>query len=74
MAQLFKGLMAVMLGNFFPQPFPEPFNGIEIRAVGWQRENLKAKPLGISAYLLAPMIGGTVPDNHDLAVRFAKPL
>ena len=41
-AQFVKGCMTIMLRYRLAHPFPKPFNRIEVRAVGRERQNREA--------------------------------
>lgn len=41
-AEFVKGGMTIMLRHFLTHPFPKPFNGVEIGAVGGKGQNREA--------------------------------
>src|SRR5262245_30189347 len=63
-----------MLGDFFPQPLPKSFNGIEVWTVARQPDQFNPKPLSFCLNKLTAMIGGAIPNNNELLVSFIEPL
>lgn len=70
-------LVAVMLRDLFAQPLPESLDGVKVRAIAREGENLEAKLFGIGADLLGAMIGSAGcllgADENDLTVVFVQP-
>lgn len=62
------------LGDIFPEPFPEPFNGVQVGAIAGKRDEPKTKDLGFLLSQQSPMPGSTIPNDDHLTVSVTYPL
>ena len=62
-----------MLSHFFPQPFPESLDGIEVRAVSRKGYEMKTKRSRLLLNDTGLMPGSVIPDDDNTAFGSAQP-
>jgi hypothetical protein len=61
--EMAHGIVAEVHGDFFPHPLPEPFDGVQVRAIAGQRDEREAQFCCCGLGDSGSMPGSAVPDD-----------
>ena len=61
------------LCDLFSHPFPEPFDGIEVRTVSWEIDKIEVECFGLCLDDLSPMPGSAIQDDDNPLLGFTQP-
>jgi len=63
--EFFQGVMTVTPSHFFSHPIPQPFDGVQVRTVSRQKDQLDSQFGSLLLHFFRPLTRSIVPNDHQ---------